>query len=158
MDKVAPYLKLITKLPLVSVIHKRTGVPQEQISKMAVGAFSTFCMTSKGSQICSFFVGTVYPTYMSCMILDASIESDISERELYNYWLIWVFVTRMEFALSSVIPYVPLYNQIRLCILITNIFNSFKLSNHLFETGMIPLYEYSSSGLTALREKALKNL
>lgn len=126
------------------------GMSHENVTKITVGVFAILCVTNQGSQIGSFFVGTMYPLYISCKSLKSNEENVEQQKELHKYWVVWVTFTRLEIALNAVVTFIPMFSQMKLAIFIINLYNSFQLSSHLFDQAIIPLFDKAELSLIDL--------
>lgn len=156
MNKVDSYVNLVTSniedSSLITVLHQRSNVSKHNITKGALGMLTLFCVTSHGSQICSFFIGTMYPIYISCCIFsEKSItKTTLNEQDLHKYWVVWMVFTRLEIALLNVTAFIPLFHQIKLLTFFVNAYNSFKMSTHTFENIILPIFEYCDNTICVL--------
>lgn len=128
------------KTRLVIYIKEKYGIKQENLGKVMMILFMATTATSQGSQCCSFLIGTLYPLYVSCKLLKSQ-ENLTEEKDLHKYWIVWITFTRIELALNAIITLIPFFAQIKLALYLTNVYNSFQISTHLFNNVIVPLYE-----------------
>tara|TARA_Y100000389_G_scaffold205141_1_gene263999 strand:- start:23353 stop:23832 length:480 start_codon:yes stop_codon:yes gene_type:complete len=147
MNIVSSSLLFLEDSKFVNFVHQKYPMPKEQISKITVAASTLFCFTPHGAQLCSFFVGTLYPVFISCSVLDPSTELVKLESDLHRYWVVWIVATRIEIALSSITAFIPMLYQLKLLAFVLNIYNSFSFSNHLFDNGIMSAFKYCNTQL-----------
>lgn len=143
-------LSMLEETRVIKFLHQKYSLPKEQLSKFAVGLAGVLCFTPQGAQFCTFFVGTAYPLFISCSVLDPTNEIVRAESDLHKYWVVWIVVTRFEIALASITAFIPMLHQLKLLGYIFNMYNSFSITNQIFEVAIIPTYEYCNLQIKSL--------